>query len=305
MEPKELERRVAEFPRWHYKFEFDNGVSTLTDSGATPRIYRKNHIRRHEHRRHYFFDALLQVTGGSLSALRVLDLGCNAGYWSLAAIEAGADFVLGIDGRQMHVDQAGLVFEAKEIDPNRYRFEEGDIFRHDIDGTFDVVLCLGVMYHISKPVELFELIARVGADIVVIDTEVYATERSAFRVDRVVVENPMSAVDYPLALVPSRQAVVDLASLFGFQTVALAPNMTDYEGAEHYLARTRLALIGSKSASLDALQQDTRRPVTPLVTKLARRLTHSLRARTPAGREQERHRQHERERRTGLERRVG
>jgi ribosomal protein L11 methylase PrmA len=42
----------------------------------------------------------------------VLDLGCNAGFWSLAAIDAGADLVVGIDGRQMHIDQANLVFET-------------------------------------------------------------------------------------------------------------------------------------------------------------------------------------------------
>ena len=34
---------------------------------------------------------------GSLKGLRVLGLGCNAGWWSLKAIEAGCDFVAGID----------------------------------------------------------------------------------------------------------------------------------------------------------------------------------------------------------------
>ena len=37
--------------------------------------------------------------------------------WSLQALEAGADFVLGVDAEQMHVDQANLVFEAKGADP--------------------------------------------------------------------------------------------------------------------------------------------------------------------------------------------
>ena len=38
-----------------------------------------------------------------LKGKRVLDLGCNAGFWSLNAAEAGADFVLGVDGRQIQV----------------------------------------------------------------------------------------------------------------------------------------------------------------------------------------------------------
>ena len=58
----------------------------------------------------------------------MLDLGCNAGFWSLAAIEAGAEFVLGVDARQSYLDQAALVFEAKGIDPSRYRFERANVF---------------------------------------------------------------------------------------------------------------------------------------------------------------------------------
>ena len=72
----------------------------------------------------------------------------------------------------MHVDQANLVFEAKGIDPSRYRFEVANIFEYHAEAEYDVVLCLGLMYHISKPVELFELMTRAGADVIVIDTRV-------------------------------------------------------------------------------------------------------------------------------------
>ncbi len=122
-------------------------------------------------RRRYFFDRLLSVTGGDLKGMRVLDLGCNAGYWSLQAIEAGADFVFGIDGRQMHVDQANLVFEAKGVEPSRYRFEVGN-FLHRSFGAFDLALCLGVLYHVSSPVDLFDAMAATKAELLLIDTEV-------------------------------------------------------------------------------------------------------------------------------------
>ncbi len=162
MQPQELQEQIAAFPRWHYRFEFDGGVSTpVVDIGK---------VNRHEQRRRYFFDALLQVADGSLKGRRVLDLGCNAGWWSLQAIEAGADFVLGVDVRQMHIDQANLVFAAKGVDPARYRFEQGDVFTHDFGGGFDVVLCLGLMEHVAKPVELIERMAASGAELLVIDT---------------------------------------------------------------------------------------------------------------------------------------
>ena len=139
----------------------------------------------------------MKICGGSLQGKRVLDLGCNAGFWSLQAIEAGADFVLGVDGRQMHVEQANLVFEAKGVEDSRYRFEEADVFEHDFTEQFDIVLCLGLMYHISKPVELFEVIAGVEADIVVIDTSVSFAPSSFFQVRRDRdMEDPRNAVDY-------------------------------------------------------------------------------------------------------------
>ena len=108
MDAHELEDRIAEFPAWHYSFEFEGGVRTPAASAGA--------ANRHEQRRRYFFQSLLELTGGTLKGRRVLDLGCNAGFWSLASLQAGADFVLGIDAQQMYIDQAELVFTAKEID---------------------------------------------------------------------------------------------------------------------------------------------------------------------------------------------
>lgn len=266
MDVQELQQRIAAFPRWHYRFEFDGGVTTP--------IFDERFIPRHEQRRRYFFDALLGVTGGSLRGHRVLDLGCNAGFWSLAAIDAGADFVLGVDGRQMHVDQAKLVFEAKGIEESRYRFEEGNIFEHDFGEQFDVVLCLGLMYHIAKPVALFELFARVGAELVVIDTNVSRAPSSFFEVrHEASLDEPRSAVDYEVVLVPTRQAVIELASQFGFETVPVAHDMGDYSGLEGYRDKLRVAFVCSKSASLDAVPKET----PPATTSWWRALRHPSR----------------------------
>jgi tRNA (mo5U34)-methyltransferase len=269
MQAEELQRRIAQFSRWHYRFEFEGGV-------ATP-IYREDHVNRHEQRRRYFFDALLAVTGGSLAGMRVLDLGCNAGFWSLAAAEAGADFVLGVDGRGEHVEQAQLVFEAKGVDRTRYRFERANIFEHSFAERFDVVLCLGLMYHVSQPVKLFEIFTSVGASLVVIDTEIHPSNASCFALHHVSLENPMTAVDYTIVLYPSRQAVLDLAGEFDFTTVPLKPNMSNYEGMAHYRDRRRLAFICSKGPPLDMLHAETRRPVTPVALKVGARLRRPLR----------------------------
>lgn len=243
MDAAELRERIAAFASWHYRFDFDGGVSTPVLDHAR--------INRHEQRRRYFFDALLRVTGGSLRGRRVLDLGCNAGFWSLQAVAAGAEFVLGVDIRDVHVDQANLVFEAKGVDPDRYRFERGDLFAHELGDGFDVVLCLGVMEHVAKPVELFEVMTRAGAELIVIDTALSRRRSSFFEVSTLY--EPDEIVDRALVLVPTIDAVVELADDFGFATLPLQQNIADYAGLEDYRGQRRLAFLCSKNEPLDIL----------------------------------------------------
>jgi SAM-dependent methyltransferase len=253
MEAQELEQRIAAFPRWHYPFTFDNGV-------ATP-IPHRAMVNRQEQRRRYFFERLLALAGGSLRGRRVLDMGCNAGFFSLLAIEAGADYVLGVDGQQAYVEQAQLVFEAKGIDPARYRFEQGNVLEHELGENFDLVLCLGVMDRIAKPVELFERISGAGAELVVIDTEVSRARPSLFEVSTLY--DTTDVMGYPLVLIPSREALAELAGQLGFETVALALNVTDFTGMADYRRERRLAFICSKGPSLEGVPAQPPAPGVP------------------------------------------
>jgi 2-polyprenyl-3-methyl-5-hydroxy-6-metoxy-1,4-benzoquinol methylase len=248
LEKEILRQRVDSYRPWHYEFDLDGVI--------TP-IYSQGSVNRHIQRRRIGFDPLVEVAGGSLRGRRVLDLGCNSGWWSLAALEAGADFVLGIDGRQLHIDQANLVFDAKGVDPTRYSVELGNIFEYPYEQQFDVVLCLGLMYHIAKPLELFEIFARVGASLVLIDTIVNLIPRSAFRVKRESIDSPRNAVDYETTLIPSRQAVIDLGSQFGYETAPLAQHITDRTGMHDYLTGARASFLCARGVSLDSVDRES------------------------------------------------
>ncbi len=245
MEAQELQDRIASFPRWHYRFEFEGGI-------ATP-VSHRGQINRHEQRARYFFDPLVRVAGGSLQGRRVLDLGCNAGYWSLRAIEAGADLVVGIDGHQRLIDQANLVFEAKGVASDRYRFECGDIFEHRFQEQFEVVLCLGLMEVTAKPVELFEIMAAVGAELIVLDTGISRRSSAYFELTRIA--ERANAVGHEIALLPTWQAVVELAQEFGFTAVPLAQSITDYAGLDDYRRGRRVAFIASRGARPEGLTE--------------------------------------------------
>ncbi|HUB72999.1 MAG TPA: methyltransferase domain-containing protein [Solirubrobacteraceae bacterium] len=239
----ELEERIASFPWWYYRFEFDGGARTP--------VLSQESVNRAEQLHRYLFDALLGLTGGSLRGLRVLDLGCNAGLWSLRAIEAGAEFVLGIDSLQMAIEQAQLVFEAKGVAPERYRFEHRDLFAGELDERFDVVLCLDLLDQVARPVELFELMARSGAELILIETSLTPVRYSYFELRHL--EDALTAVDDRLVLVPSREAVVELAAELGFQTAPLAHRFEDHLGLEDYRRGRRLAFLCAKQAPLDGL----------------------------------------------------
>jgi tRNA (mo5U34)-methyltransferase len=241
----QLQERIAEFLRWDYKFEFDDGVSTpLLD---------KRMVNRQDQRRRYFFDALVHLFGGSLSGLRILDLGCSSGFWSLQALEAGAEFVLGVDADGTRIQQAQLVLAAKGIDPARYRLEHANIFAADLSGKFDVVLCLSLMQQLSRPVELFELMTGFGPEVILIETELARSTSSCFEVTA-----PRKDVAHEIALVPSRAAVVELAAAFDLNVVPLARNMTSYVGMDDFRRQQRLAFFCASRRSLDTLPAEDR-----------------------------------------------
>jgi tRNA (mo5U34)-methyltransferase len=231
----ELAARIAAFPRWHYRFDLRGHETPLADDKAN----------RHEQRRRYFFDPLVELAGGSLGGKRVLDLGCNAGFWTLAALRAGADFVLAVDGRAMHVHQAALVLEVEEIDSSRYELVVDDVFEVDYarHGRFDIVLCLGLLYHVADPVGLLRRAAAANDDILVIDTALAALPGAAFRLDREPTDDPRNALSHEHVLVPTHEAVVELAEGLGYAVSVLEPAFTSYDGAEDYRDGHRRAFL--------------------------------------------------------------
>ncbi len=250
MHPDAVLRRIQSFPRWHYEFELLGHKTPIFDPG---------HVNRHAQRRRYFFDPLVALCGGSLAGRRVLDLGCNAGYWSLLAAEAGADYVLGIDGRPMHTEQAELVFEAKGIDRSRYDFRCADLFE-DLDrddlGRFDLVLCLGLFYHINQHARLIDQIARVNDDLLVIDTAISGHHGSYLELKTEPIDEPRNALKSELIMHATRQAVIDIVAAYGYESVVLRPNFTDAHGFEDYRHGLRRAFVCSKKTPLDRLDAE-------------------------------------------------
>lgn len=222
-----LAARIAAFPRWHYAFDL-RGHSTVT-----PGITR---VVRHATRLPYLFDPLVAACGGSLAGRRVLDLGCNAGFWALHALRLGAAFVQGIDARRMHIEQAALVFEVEGAEAARFRFVEGDLFAGEAGawGPFDVVLCLGLLYHVNRPVELLARIAATGARHVLIDTALSQLPDASLELRYETNVDPRNAIASGFTLWPTRDAVIALAADHGYVAQGLVPAFADWRECDDY-----------------------------------------------------------------------
>jgi SAM-dependent methyltransferase len=206
IDDRELEARIASFPTWQYDFN-------LRGHRTNPKLPEWEDMRFS-----HCMEPVIRHYGGSLEGKRVLDLGCNAGYFSLRAIEAGADFVLGID--------------YSEVAP------------------FDLVPCLGVLYHVHKRMELFETTASINTDMLVIDTKVTVGRGSSLDLRRDNLDIFLDAVETELVMVPTAKAVMVMAEHVGYQAKILSAAPRNEPLMEKYRYGLFVAFACSKLGEL-------------------------------------------------------
>jgi tRNA (mo5U34)-methyltransferase len=86
----------------------------------------------------------------------VLDIGCNAGFFSLEMKRRGADYVLGIDSDENYLAQARFAAEVEGLEVELRNLSVYDIAK--IGQRFDIVLFMGVLYHLRYPLLALDLI---------------------------------------------------------------------------------------------------------------------------------------------------
>jgi tRNA (mo5U34)-methyltransferase len=91
-----------------------------------------------------------------LTGRTVLDIGCNAGFYSLELSRRGA-CVTGIDPDPRYLEQARFAAEVLERDVEYLQMEVYDVAR--LNRRFDYVLFLGVLYHLRHPLYALDEVA--------------------------------------------------------------------------------------------------------------------------------------------------
>ena len=91
-----------------------------------------------------------------LSGLTVLDIGCNAGFYSIEMKRRGATRVVGIDTNEGYLAQARFAAEVCGVDIELQQMSVFEIGR--LEERFDIVLFMGVLYHLRHPLLALDLI---------------------------------------------------------------------------------------------------------------------------------------------------
>jgi 2-polyprenyl-3-methyl-5-hydroxy-6-metoxy-1,4-benzoquinol methylase len=105
--------------------------------------------------------------------LRMLDLACNEGLYALEFASRGAR-VVAVDGRDDHLAKARFAQRALGIETLEFVHDDVRNLSRERLGTFDVVLCAGILYHLDAP-DVFEFVRAVAGmtkGFAIIDTHV-------------------------------------------------------------------------------------------------------------------------------------
>ncbi|MCI0720041.1 MAG: class I SAM-dependent methyltransferase [Acidobacteria bacterium] len=148
----DLIERISGFKRWYHRVELLSGLYTPGVNDVYPFLSR------------------LQLPE-DCSGLRVLDIGTCDGFFSFVLEQRGAKEVIAIDHKP--VEETGFPILC-DILQSRVEFHQDNVYNLSVDryGTFDIVLCLGLLYHLRNPLLGLEKVREVCTDKLYVESHV-------------------------------------------------------------------------------------------------------------------------------------
>ncbi len=152
-----LRQDVKALAPWFHNLDLGHGICTAPDHflGDYPA---------------FKFARFAHALPADLTGKSVLDIGCNAGFYAIEMKRRGADRVLGIDSDERYLAQARLASRALGFPDIEYLF----LSVYDVGllaERFDLVIFMGVLYHLRHPLLALDLIREhVAGDLLLFQT---------------------------------------------------------------------------------------------------------------------------------------
>ena len=251
--PPALVAELAAAPAWMYDWRLADGVEVPLIHHELPEVHRT----RAEMIEPAARAALARAPGRGAVAL---DLACSEGWFSQQLLHWGAGSVLGVDVREVNVRRARLLAQHFGIPQTRLAFRESDVLGLDPGelGTFDVVLALGLVYHLENPVGLLRLARELTRSVCIVESQLTqqrepllygwgstgsrleAEASFAAILERDYGEQPIASRAGVLSLIPNRAALGLMLEAAGFDEIewlAAGPGHNEqYRGGDRAIA---------------------------------------------------------------------
>ena len=155
-ENEELQEQIATLGPWFHNIHLPDGTQTAPDHflGDFP-AYKWEQVEPH--------------IPGDLSGKNVLDVGCNAGYYSVKLAQRGAS-VKAIDLDPNYLKQAEWILDQFGLDEKITLKQQQVYDLANENNRYDIVWFMGVFYHLRYPLLALDIISRVTRKMLVFQT---------------------------------------------------------------------------------------------------------------------------------------
>lgn len=146
---QELDAAVSRWGEWtDHNIRVSDGVFTIDERIVSEKLRR-------------VLQVVSDLAGKPLSELRILDLACLEGQYACEFAQHGARTVA-IEGREVNIRKADLAKRLLGLDNLQLLLGDVRDLARDTHGGFDVVLCLGILYHLDAP-DVFSFVEKIAA----------------------------------------------------------------------------------------------------------------------------------------------
>src|SRR5919199_5675463 len=133
--PDQIQQRINELGPWFHNIDL-GGIQTAPDHflGDYPNVKWKR---------------FAHSIPSDLRGKTVLDIGCNGGFYSIEMKRRGADRVVGIDFDEDYLNQARFAAQVSGLNIEFRKMQVYEVAK--LREKFDIVLFMGVLYHLRHP----------------------------------------------------------------------------------------------------------------------------------------------------------
>lgn len=206
-----------------------------------PVFEQPHYVRISKRRESWLADVIGDIQQNGCEIQSAIDVGCGQGYFANVLNQLSLD-VLGVDGREANTDAARSKYP-------HIRFVAADVEDPAISklGDFDLVLCLGLLYHLENPFRALRNLEAITKHVLIGESRIAPSREPIL-----VLYEEAQTEDQGLknvALIPSETCLLKMLYSVGFRFVYLSRHLPDHPDFRSHLltARARTCFVASKA----------------------------------------------------------